>query len=150
MQCHLDGAIYMYNMKRRMLEEYAIDIYYGHWHVYLQWQHLHRMYIRCLIRRWRRLSHRYVYQLFDEWLQWMMLMEYDSLDDVMITHDDEYMGGKWSTLAQQARVWAMWIGLQFVLARYGGTGPLGGVLDVRIDQLIGDLLDEEDENYCKY
>ena len=77
-------------------------------------------------------------------------MEYDSLNDVMITHDDEYMGGKWSTLAQQARVWAIWIGLQFVLARYGGTGPLGGVLDVRIDQLIGDLLEEEDENYCKY
>ena len=133
MQCRLDGAICMYDMKHRILMTYAIDIYYDHWHVYLQWQHLHRMYIRCLIRRWRKLSHRYVYQLFDEWLQWMILMEYDSLDDVMITHDDEYMGGKWSTLAQQARVWTMWIGLQFVLAKYGGTGPLGGVLDVRID-----------------
>jgi hypothetical protein len=40
MQCHLDGAIYMYNMKHRMVEEYAIDIYYDHWHVYLQRKHV--------------------------------------------------------------------------------------------------------------
>ena len=55
-----------------------------------------------------------------------------------------------SILVQAARDWATVIGLQFVMARYGGTGPLGGVLDVRIDQLIGDLLYEEDTNYCKY
>ena len=65
---------------------YAIDIYYDHWHVHLQWEHLHRMYIQCLIRRWRKLSHRHVYQLFDEWLQWMILMEHDSLDDVNNDH----------------------------------------------------------------
>ena len=82
----------------------------------------------------------------------MLLMEYDAINDGVITHDDAYMGGKWRTLAQQARSWTMWIGLQFVLAKYGGTGPLGGVLDVRIDQLIGDLLHEGpgDENCCKY
>ena len=39
-----------------------------------------------------------------------------------------------------------------VMARYGGTGPLEGILDVRIDQLIGDLIHEEDENHddCRY
>ena len=75
------------------------------------------------------------------------------LSMMLLSHTMMYTWrGGWRTLAQQARSWAMWIGLrlQFVLARYGGTGPLGGVLDVRIDQLIGDLLDEGDENYCKY
>ena len=74
------------------------------------------------------------------------------MDDVVITHDDDFMRGKWSTLAQEARNlnWATVIGLQFVMARYGGTGPLEGILDIRIDQLIGGLIHEEDENYCKY
>ena len=80
----------------------------------------------------------------------MLMVEYSSMDDVMITHDDDFMRGRWRTLAQAARDWATVIGLQFVMARYGGTGPLQGILDVRIDQLIGGLLNQEDENYCKY
>ena len=77
------------------------------------------------------------------------MVEYSSMDDVVITHDD-FMRGRWITLAQAARDWATVIGLQFVMATYEGTGPLQGILDTRIDQLIGDLLNGEDENYCKY
>ena len=78
------------------------------------------------------------------------MVEYSSIDDVVIIHDDDFMGGQWSKLAQAARDWATIIGLQFVMARYGGTMPLRGVLEVRIDQLIGGLLEEGNENYCKY
>ena len=53
------------------------------------------------------------------------MVEYSSMDEEVIIHDDDFMRGKWSTLspAQAARDWATVIGLQFVMARYGGSGP---------------------------
>ena len=52
------------------------------------------------------------------------MVEYSSMDDVVITHDDDFMRGKWSTLAQEIRNWATVIGLQFAIVRYGEAGPL--------------------------
>ena len=79
-------------------------------------------------------------------------MEYNSLDDVIITHDDEYMGGEMKDTGTTCRPEAgpCGLGCNLYCQKYWGARPLGGALGVRIDQLTGDLLYEEGENYCKY